>query len=402
MQGIRIQDLFGHFNYEIILSEDGMTIITGPNGFGKSTIIQCLNALANSDVEYFFKLDFSEIEILSENKDNNLLIKNGYKSLNIGGDIIFRDELRYMKRVSLRSHRVDLRKYDEEMQKRMQDYRGILNKMTQAVGEIRYIKEQRLIIENTSERIRRAGTVEYQREFELVQAVGTIPGKLKSQIGRASVTYSDVANELDSTYPERLFAEQEGIDKQDFDSKIKGMQEKVEKLSKYGISSIKKLNHIEFKKEDARALKVYFEDFDRKYREYSSLIEKLDMFTDIVNRRFRFKKIEISNESGVEVIDESGGNIDLQKLSSGEQETLVLFYQLLFEVPDQVLLLVDEPEISLHVAWQRMFIEDLRMIAERKCSKVIVATHSPQIVNGHREIQRDLGEMYKNGFNQGE
>lgn len=65
MQGIRIQDLFGHFNYEIILSEDGMTIITGPNGFGKSTIIQCLNALANSDVEYFFKLDFSEIIRLS-------------------------------------------------------------------------------------------------------------------------------------------------------------------------------------------------------------------------------------------------------------------------------------------------------------------------------------------------
>ncbi|MCI9446760.1 MAG: ATP-binding protein [Lachnospiraceae bacterium] len=125
------------------------------------------------------------------------------------------------------------------------------------------------------------------------------------------------------------------------------------------------------------------------------------MFTDIVNRRFCFKKVEISNESGVEVIDESGGNIDLQKLSSGEQETLVLFYQLLFEVPDQVLLLVDEPEISLHVAWQRMFIEDLRMIAERKCGKVIVATHSPQIVNGNREIQRDLGEMYKNGLNQG-
>ena len=35
---------------------------------------------------------------------------------------------------------------------------------------------------------------------------------------------------------------------------------------------------IEFKEDDARALKVYFEDFERKYNQYKALIEKLDMY----------------------------------------------------------------------------------------------------------------------------
>ena len=32
----------------------------------------------------------------------------------------------------------------------------------------------------------------------------------------------------------------------------------------------------------------------------------------------------------------------------------------------------------------------------------VIATHSAQIVSGNRDVQYDLGEMYKNGFNQGE
>lgn len=48
MQGIRVENLFGRFTYEITLSEEGLTILTGPNGFGKSTILHIITALANS------------------------------------------------------------------------------------------------------------------------------------------------------------------------------------------------------------------------------------------------------------------------------------------------------------------------------------------------------------------
>lgn len=120
------------------------------------------------------------------------------------------------------------------------------------------------------------------------------------------------------------------------------------------------------------------------------------MFTDMINARFLFKKVKISKEERLQVVaEDTGAELNLSELSSGEKETLVLFYQLLFEVPDGAMLLVDEPEISLHIAWQRMFADDLMRIVEYKNMKALVATHSPQIVNGRRDIQVDLGELYE-------
>jgi predicted ATPase len=51
-------------------------------------------------------------------------------------------------------------------------------------------------------------------------------------------------------------------------------------------------------------------------------------------------------------------------------------------VPEDALVLIDEPEISLHVGWQVAFIPDIQRIAEIRGLRFIVATHSPQIING--------------------
>ena len=105
------------------------------------------------------------------------------------------------------------------------------------------------------------------------------------------------------------------------------MTEKAKKLDKYGISNIRRIENVQFREADARALKVYFEDFERKYEQYEDLIERFDLFTDIINRRFLFKQVFVSSESGLLVKDnDTGEAIDLSELSSGEQEMLVLFY----------------------------------------------------------------------------
>ena len=110
----------------------------------------------------------------------------------------------------------------------------------------------------------------------------------------------------------------------------------------------------------------------------------------------------ISINDGIHILDtDNEAEIPLEKLSSGEKETLVLFYQLIFEVSEDSILLIDEPEISLHIAWQRKFAEDIMAIIKGKKINVIIATHSVQIINGNRRIQRDLGEQYKNGLNKG-
>mgnify|MGYP002186085282 FL=1 len=70
-----------------------------------------------------------------------------------------------------------------------------------------------------------------------------------------------------------------------------------------------------------------------------------------------------------------------------------MFYELIFESEKNTHLLIDEPEISLHIEWQLNFLNDLLKIVDKKQFKVTVATHSPQIISNHWDIQVDLGEL---------
>jgi predicted ATP-binding protein involved in virulence len=85
--------------------------------------------------------------------------------------------------------------------------------------------------------------------------------------------------------------------------------------------------------------------------------------------------------------------VPLEKLSSGEQHQLVLFFELLFELKENALILIDEPELSLHVAWQKKFLSDLNRIIELNQFDVILATHSPQLVARWNHLVVELGDV---------
>jgi predicted ATPase len=73
-------------------------------------------------------------------------------------------------------------------------------------------------------------------------------------------------------------------------------------------------------------------------------------------------------------------SIDLAKASSGQQQMLCSMFGLLSELRDGSIVLIDEPELSLHPTWQMDFLDRLSSILEQfKGCHVIVATHSPLI-----------------------
>ena len=124
------------------------------------------------------------------------------------------------------------------------------------------------------------------------------------------------------------------------------------------------------------------------------IINKLDLYERIVNQKLTFKKMKLSSSNGIEVVSDEGRNLSLSDLSSGEQEILVLFYKLIFE-SDVNLLLIDEPEISLHIGWQKEIMENLKSVVNlNKNIQVIIATHSPQIISHNWDLQIDLGGLY--------
>ena len=71
---IKFEKLFDRFDYDIKLKDDGLTILTGPNGYGKSTILNSIEAIseATRKLSYFFIIDFKKIII--ENGDRKIKI----------------------------------------------------------------------------------------------------------------------------------------------------------------------------------------------------------------------------------------------------------------------------------------------------------------------------------------
>jgi predicted ATP-binding protein involved in virulence len=71
------------------------------------------------------------------------------------------------------------------------------------------------------------------------------------------------------------------------------------------------------------------------------------------------------------------GDIKLQQLSSGEKQIVSLFAHIYLSDQANYFVIIDEPELSLSVTWQKQFLPDIW--ATGKCSGIIAVTHSPYI-----------------------
>lgn len=78
---------------------------------------------------------------------------------------------------------------------------------------------------------------------------------------------------------------------------------------------------------------------------------------------------------------ESSTIVPFSDLSSGEQQILNLLSKIVFNAEEESIVFVDEPEISLHVSWQRAVPKLLYRVSEEFNCDVVVATHSPIIIS---------------------
>jgi len=95
----------------------------------------------------------------------------------------------------------------------------------------------------------------------------------------------------------------------------------------------------------------------------------------LVERLFSGNKKLVLGDTSIEVRTKDNLKIGLQSLSSGEKHIL----RILFEVMrvGESSLIIDEPEISLHIDWQRELIKAIREL--NPTLQLIVATHSPEV-----------------------
>ncbi|MBP3620037.1 MAG: AAA family ATPase [Clostridia bacterium] len=134
-------------------------------------------------------------------------------------------------------------------------------------------------------------------------------------------------------------------------------------------------------------LSVYITELIKPLNLLQPLYKKMKLFSEIFNERNKItnKTIRFNAPDGISVLC-NGKNLPLNCLSSGEKNDIVLFYKLIFASEAGETILIDEPEISLHIEWQETFIDRLLEICKLNKLNALVATHSPYIINSHDNL----------------
>jgi ABC-type cobalamin/Fe3+-siderophores transport system ATPase subunit len=113
----------------------------------------------------------------------------------------------------------------------------------------------------------------------------------------------------------------------------------------------------------------------------NAISQPIETYTRIMNSFFEdSRKGIVFDQNTVRVRLPSGKPADITALSSGERQIFVLITHLLFNpsMRDENILLIDEPELSLHLKWQRQFVPAIRTASP--AIQMILATHSPEII----------------------
>ncbi len=110
------------------------------------------------------------------------------------------------------------------------------------------------------------------------------------------------------------------------------------------------------------------------------LTSVLNDFKNVTNQFFNPKKnyVEKEGEIYLTLTTDTEKKITFDRLSSGEKQLLILLFSTIVQNNQECITFWDEPEISLHIEWQRKLIRVIRQLNPNM--QLIIATHSPSIL----------------------
>ncbi|HCC07688.1 MAG TPA: hypothetical protein DEP72_05985 [Clostridiales bacterium] len=131
-------------------------------------------------------------------------------------------------------------------------------------------------------------------------------------------------------------------------------------------------------------------DLQKKYD------DRIKKFTEtcnkyLNNKKFYYNQSTLTLEVYLDDIYQEEVTIKLTQLSSGEKQIVSLFSKLYLESDEKSIIIIDEPELSLSLNWQKMLLPDI--MRTNNCKLLITVTHSPFIFEN--EFDFDAKEMRK-------
>lgn len=439
---IRVDGLFGLYNHTINLNqEERVTVLHGPNGVGKTITLKMVHALLEGQFSFLGDIPFSrfsvaftddteiEVVIITESSRKSALNKLRVKgnterytkklkiSLNnrehsyefpVGKDMIFladeiSEHIPWLQRAG-ENLWIDVRdgeelKADEILAQYPNPSRSSMKKRVfgqepswlselRSKVDIYLIEAQRLL------RVQEVKPHEFGGGDEIVSTVVDYAQDIKQRIRETLARYGQQSQALDQTFPQRLLTVAgTPLEASELKKRMSVLDEKRGELKRIGLLDDSETVEHPFNPSQLddldptqqRVMTLYVQDTEKKLGVFDELAYPARLFLDNVNK-FQHKRIRLDRDRGFIVEDENRKPLNINLLSSGEQHELVLHYDLLFRVRPNTLVLIDEPELSLHVAWQKCFLPDLLEIVKIAKIDALVATHSPFIVGDRADL----------------
>lgn len=432
---ISVRKLFGVFDHDIPFNDSGITIVIGENGLGKTVILEATNAFFTENFLFFRDLEFHQLLFYFEGDESWEITKTQSRerltisvtrhyankktkqeklaeiSLEGKSSEQHREYLHHRRMMMMMdAARLEQRQLDYRRTKEMilasefydEDYYAQSLRKSNSRPEwyitakkkisIRLIETQRII------------TAKERGGEAYISRVTKSASELAETIAEIDKKASQVATELDATYPNRLVAklQRRTVDRaEELNEALSKLDAQRKQLSAMGLLEGSQDAYISRIEEDQKdlvsALKLYVDDSHKKLAPYDQISSKVELFKNIINKRFKHKTLEVDKRTGfvfrsTTKRDEKGNfqKIPTMKLSSGEQNEIILFYELIFKANQGDMIFIDEPEVSLHISWQNKFIDDLKEITSINQVSIVIATHSPDIINENWDLKVEL------------
>ncbi len=437
---INVTELFGLFNHHIPLNvEERITIIYGLNGVGKTILLKMISGLFNGRYDELRRVPFRKFEVkfddgsrvwvdkiqleeqptlfddpdmtnrpdhqitqitislaqANSKEDEQFSLQSMYKPISASKlerllpiERVRVDKWLYLPTGETLSVDEILSRFGHELPKSLRREPNWWIEFRKSVS-IRLVETQRLLSHQTSD--------SYRRSSKLVPVVDLYSEELAQSIKQKLAESATLSQSLDRTFPARLLEHlgQSDLSSTELTEKLNQLEKKRKQLQEVGL--LDKADDTAFLPNKAiednakDVLSVYVKDVEKKLGVFDDIADKIELFLDIINQRFAYTQMTISQQVGF-TFNLNDTLLHPSSLSSGEQHEVVLLYELLFKVKPNTLILIDEPELSLHVAWQHNFLRDLQKIIALTSLDILIATHSPQIIHDRWDLTIALEE----------
>ena len=423
IKAITVNQLFGRYDYEIRLggSTDGevpqVSLLYGDNGTGKTTILNLVFHLLSSDLARGHKthiasvpfrqfvVTFADNTTVSASRHLDHLTGSFDLSLSPHGGPLETVRIDVDPEPGAVPPSLDL----SELASLLQRISGFVPAVF-SLGDDRTLESDTLPVHHSSPRRRRIPHRPEQgvqinvdpasnepRETALNESLRRTQQQLYVELAHASTRgeadarqiYAEVLGSIASTSnssdsePERISdLERDLIDLEKTSKKFETFE-----LDK-AIDAAPLLESL-FKADDitmpivTQVMRSYLNGQKARLNALDVLYKKMHAFVHITNDYLTDKWLALDMTKGVRIrIDD--GELDLSMLSSGEQHLLLLFLNVFTSSDQSRLFIIDEPELSLNVKWQRQLVDSLVALTHGTQCQFLLATHSIELLSKHK------------------